>query len=89
MIDKITEYRTKIAWIRQLMTMNESRELDAIWKKYALLRKLLSSVEENINELQIMETNIDGVKTKNYKIRVKRVSNELLKLSRATKEASG
>lgn len=86
MIDRITQYRTKISWIKQLLSINESKELEQVWKKYSILRKLIESVELNINELEIIETKTDGIKTKNYKIRAKKVSNELLKLSRETKD---
>lgn len=85
MMDKITQYRTKLTWIKQLLSMNESQELNKLWEKYGMLRKIIDSIELNLNELQILESNVDGVKKKNYQIRVKRVAKELKRLTELNK----
>lgn len=85
MMDKITQYRTKLTWIKQLLSMNESQELNKIWKKYAMLRRIIDSIDLNLNELQILESNVNGLKKKNYKIRAKKVAKELKRLTELNK----
>jgi len=84
-MDKLTEYRSKVSWIKQLLSMNENRELNAVWKKYSILRKILESVESDLNQIQILETYTVFEKKRQYKIRLKRVGKELLRMTKETK----
>ena len=85
-MDKLTEYRTKLSWIKQLLSVNEHKELTKVWEKYSMMRKLIQSVEEDLNKIEILETYTEKVKVTQYKVKLKKVAKEL---ARMTKEANG